>query len=471
MLSLHRYESIAWSEGVATSCSLHLTGTRQHIGTEVIVPVGVADVLLGHHTIPLTTCNVFVVRSIESGITIETLLHTLCPAVGIRIVALCTVLVHRLCVIHIIDVSSCLYREEDELLIGILGVLRNLEEQTQRTGFKSLVLVSHLLPFTCSDVISTGIKHLWSYTCHILAVLVINISSFSCPLLTQHSRKEATCVVSDVLHLIFFWFPSHIEVHLDRILHRLQVTHIENPQLLDAEVVSQRKLLEHLLCLGHIQPLSVTRCTHIVHMVVDAPSTCALCIGHTADITPVVIADKDGHIVRHIHTCIEVVLHLLIESPHLWSLLRRTLCHFLDDATLVHHDVLEQFRIGISTHRSIAITTHTDGHDVVSTLHTLDTLTEELIQLLLILCIVPRTPFLTVAGIFLMVACHRFVMARTHNHTHFVSRLQVLRVVSIESPAPHGRPQHITLQTQNQFEHLGIELMAAKVGSKRIFHP
>ena len=70
-----------------------------------------------------------------------------------------------------------------------------------------------------------------------------------------------------------------------------------------------------------------------------------------------------------------------------------------------------------------------------------------------------------------MVAGHRLVVRGSHDDTHRISRLQILGVVGIESPAPHGRPQEVTLQTQNQFKDLGIKVMVTIVGAKSILHP
>ena len=41
---------------------------------------------------------------------------------------------------------------------------------------------------------------------------------------------------------------------------------------------------------------------------------------------------------------------------------------------------------------------------------------------------------------------HRFVVGRADNDSHFTCCFTILRVVSIESPAPHGRPKAITFQ-------------------------
>ena len=220
-------------------------------------------------------------------------------------------------------------------------------------------------------------------------------------------------MVCAVLLRIFLRIPRHIHKQRDRILHGFQVTNIQNPHTLNAVVVGQRELFEHLLGLSNVQPLRVTRSSHIVDMVVQSPATLVfafLGIGYTAHITPVVVAQQHDDVVGHTHAGIVVVEYFLIECPHLRRLLGRLLGHLLDNLTLVLHNLLQQFGICFGTHGFVTITTHTDGHHILGTLHTLNTLTEELVEFLLILLIVPRAPLATLAGILLMIASHRFMV-------------------------------------------------------------
>ena len=59
----------------------------------------------------------------------------------------------------------------------------------------------------------------------------------------------------------------------------------------------------------------------------------------------------------------------------------------------------------------------------------------------------------------------------SHHHTHLISSLQVLWVVGIESPSPHGRPEVVAFQSKNQFKHFFIELMPAVVRTESILNP
>ena len=70
-----------------------------------------------------------------------------------------------------------------------------------------------------------------------------------------------------------------------------------------------------------------------------------------------------------------------------------------------------------------------------------------------------------------MVAGHGLVMRGSHDDTHLVGGLRVLRVVGIECPAPHSRPQHVTLQSQDELKDLGIEAVIAIACAEGVLHP
>ena len=210
------------------------------------------------------------------------------------------------------------------------------------------------------------------------------------------------------------------------------------------------QLFPHVLDGGDVDPLRVTGSPHVVNVVVETPATLALLllsIGQTTHITPVIGAEQYRHVVRHTKASIVVVLHLFIESPYLWGLVGRLACHLLDDTPLVVDDVLQEFCVRTIAHGLVTVASHADGHDVVGTFHAFDAFTEETVEVLLVCAVVPCPPALTVTGILLVVTGHRLMVRGTHHHTHGVGGLQVFGIVGIESPAPHGRPQVIALQT------------------------
>ena len=70
-----------------------------------------------------------------------------------------------------------------------------------------------------------------------------------------------------------------------------------------------------------------------------------------------------------------------------------------------------------------------------------------------------------------MVPSHRFVVAGTDDDAHLVGQTGVLGVVGIKLPIPHGGPQEVTLQAQNEFIYPLIKAMVAIVGAVGVLHP
>ena len=161
-------------------------------------------------------------------------------------------------------------------------------------------------------------------------------------------------------------------------------------------------------------------------MIVEAPAALTLLLlgrRQSAHVTPVIIAKQHRHVIGHTESCIIIVLYFFIQSPYLGRLLGRTLGHLLDDTTLIVDDGLQKLGVSAVAHSLIAVATHTDGHNVISTLHSLDTLPEEAVEIFLIRGIVPSAPPFSVTSIFLMVARHGFVVRGSHHNTHLVGRL------------------------------------------------
>ena len=277
---------------------------------EVIIPRGIANMLLCHHTVPLAMSHYLIIIMTELSITLETLGYSVSPLIGIWIIGICQNLIHSLGVIHIIEVGHCLNGEEDRLAISITSLLWNLGKQSQCTTLQTGIVVSHLAPLSRSHIIGLCIQHLRSYTSHVLAIAVVDRGGFLGNGIAEYSTEEATGMISNRLLRVFLRVPRHVHKQLDGIFHRFQVTHIQNPHPLDAIIVSQRKLFEHLLCLGHIDPLGVTGSTHVIYMVIQSPSTRMLAflrIRNTAHISPVVVTQQHDNIIGHAHSFIIIV--------------------------------------------------------------------------------------------------------------------------------------------------------------------
>ena len=111
-------------------------------------------------------------------------------------------------------------------------------------------------------------------------------------------------------------------------------------------------------------------------------------------------------------------------------------------------------------HRHIAIAAHADGDDALVVLVALDAFCPELAQHFGILGVVPGT--LAVALPFLLGAQHGLVMGGAHDDAPLVGHFGTERIVFVEGAAPHGGPEIIALEAQDQFEDVCVELASCK---------
>ena len=280
--------------------------------------------------------------------------------------------------------------------------------------------------------------------------------------------------------------PCHVKEKSDRILHRLHVTYIENPKTVYTILVCKLHLFPEILYRSDVQPLGITRGTYIIDMVIHTPTAgtlALLSIRKLADIAPVVVGKKDGHIVRNPESLFIQSLDFLVQGPYLRTLACRFSCNILNylplvveyllhhiDQVLVVRNILVVMSF-LSAHRCITVATHTDCNQVFRILGTLDTLTEEAVQHLLVCTVIPSAVLATLACPFLMVPCHRFMVGRTHDYTHLVSSLAVDRIIRIEGPAPHCRPHEVTAKTEDELEHTLIETVITVIRAVCMFHP
>ena len=221
-------------------------------------------------------------------------------------------------------------------------------------------------------------------------------------------------------------------------------------------------------------------------MIVDSPTTFALAFGgcgQFADIAPIVVAQKDNHIVGHTQTQIVILLHLLVKCPNLLALIGRTARNIGNNFPLIINNILKQALILLivrhilvvvallAAHCSVAIAAHTNGYKVLVVLRALDSLTEKLVDNGFVRRIVPNAVLIAVTHPLLVIARHRLVVRRAHHNAELVSGAAVFGVIGIESPTPHCGPHKVSAQTKNQFEHIGIEMVVAVIGSVSIFNP
>ena len=293
-------------------------------------------------------------------------------------------------------------------------------------------------------------------------------------------------MVLDVFCGIFRRIPCQVKEKGDRIFHRLEVAHIQNPKTVHSVFVCKLHLLPKILYRSDVQPLGVTWSTYIIDMVVHSPSArmlAFLSIRKLADISPVVVRKKDGHIVRNPESLFIKGLDFLIKSPYLRTLAGRSSGNIPDDLALIVEDLLhhldhvcivrDEFVVVafLASHGGIAVAAHTDGDKVFGIFSPLDAFTEELVDHLLVCSIIPCSIFIALPRPFLMVAGHWLMVGCTHDDTHLVGHLAVQRVVSIESPAPHRRPEEVSAETEDELEYALVEAVVTVIGAVGMLHP
>ena len=181
---------------------------------------------------------------------------------------------------------------------------------------------------------------------------------------------------------------------------------------------------------------------------------------NTADVAPVVVAEEQCHIVGHGKSSIIITLHLGKDRPELRHAVLLSI-YFPDNLPLPFYYLLQRLHIIFVVafaHRDITIATHSYCHKVVVCLVTLHAIKKELVHPLLIHTIVPRSDAVLPFQIFLMCTHHRLMVGGSHHDAIFISQPRAFRIVLIESCRPHGRPQIVGLQAQQELKHMDVHL-------------
>ena len=95
----------------------------------------------------------------------------------------------------------------------------------------------------------------------------------------------------------------------------------------------------------------------------------------------VVIAKHHYDIIGHLESLVIIIEHLTVERPDLWGLRGWFSGDISYDFPLFRNDLFHQPEVSLSTtrigHRTVFVTSHTDGHEFIVTLAILDSLSEE----------------------------------------------------------------------------------------------
>ena len=128
---------------------------------------------------------------------------------------------------------------------------------------------------------------------------------------------------------------------------------------------------------------------------------------------------------------------------------------------LPRHHVTQHFHVFLIislAHGHVAITAHTYGDKIVKTLIALQSVTEELVEVLLISGIVPCAYFLAALGVLLVGTHHGLMVGSAHDDAIPVGQDRILRIVLVEGGSPHGGPEIVGLQTQQKLKQVGVHL-------------
>ena len=213
------------------------------------------------------------------------------------------------------QVAHHLDREEDDLAVGIVIGCRQTVVLAQGICFELEMLVHHLLPFAVLQTVGVLVEHLRSAAAVVFAYEVQDACRFISLRFAELLGAPVAGVAGDAVYIVFARIPSHVHKLADRIFHRLEVAHVENPESVDAVLIGKRQLLPRVLHRGNIEHLRVSWRTHVIYVIVQSPTALVLSflgIRHTAYVAPVVIAEQQGYVIRHLHALVVVIQYLFI---------------------------------------------------------------------------------------------------------------------------------------------------------------
>ena len=192
-------------------------------------------------------------------------------------------------------------------------------------------------------------------------------------------------------------------------------------------------------------------------MVIESETALALSLKVTslaANVAPVVVTEQQRHVVGHGESRIVVTLHLGKDGPQLRYGIGTSI-DVLDDLALSFNHLAERlhvFCIIALAHRHVTVTPHADGDEIVVGLVAFHALAEELVDALLVRGIVPWSDSILPMKVLLVRPHHGFMVRGSHHDAHLIGEPWTLGVVFIEGCRPHGRPEIVGLQTQQQFK-------------------
>ena len=155
----------------------------------------------------------------QSGVAGKAGLYLVGPLVGGGIATLIQIKVHRLGVIHLVNVGHRLYREEYQLFIGIAIFIGQRNILTQSLGLKFQILVGHLLELAAGKVVGAVVHHLGGGAAVVFAVKIKDSGGFNGLIFTELFSAELKRVVEQIFGIEIFRILRHIKEQRNGVFH------------------------------------------------------------------------------------------------------------------------------------------------------------------------------------------------------------------------------------------------------------
>ena len=127
------------------------------------------------------------------------------------------------------------------------------------------------------------------------------------------------------------------------------------------------------------------------------------------------------------------------------------------------HDFFQQRHVRLRAafgHRRVIRAAQTDGDDAFVILVPPDAFAPEVFKDVRVFGVVPSSQCLLIPPVpFLLRPEHRLLMRGAHDDAVFIREPGIFRIVFVEGVVPHGRPEVVALQPQNQLEQLRVKLV------------
>ena len=273
---------------------------------------------------------------------------------------------------------------------------------------------------------------------------------------------------------------GEVEEVRERILVTEDIADVYDPKLADAVIVGGRHLLPYLRKEGGVVPLKGNRIAVVIEMIIH--SVAALVAAHLgrrqrAEVSVVVVAEHQRNALKlgiphqagRRLVAVEIRLHLFIKGKHSRNLIE-ILVHMLFDQSVLRFKnapqqvyVVGKRRLPAENSR-IRFAAHADRDDIFKLSASLKAVLPEAGDAFFVRVEVPGVAVHGILAAHIAVlfalAAARLMMGSTHDNTEFIREDCVLksRTVVREDCRPHGGPQVVALQAEQQFKYMRVHL-------------